>query len=201
MIKLASLLPVVVMLGAAAAAGAVTVEGASPVTIGKKSAYPVKCGTPLKVTASGPASLVVDVRGHADVMGKPFGVDFTRNERAVSKNTLTLKKSKDAGKGFAGIAQVVLPVPEGSQQYVVGCDAPGELAMSFKLSKKPIKANPAAPEAPIETKSAGAKGADGGKPAEAVAAADGGAPPAEQPAASGGDSSQAYPGLWTHTGF
>ena len=48
MIKLAFVVAVIFVLGAGAAA--VTVEGASPVKIGKKgTAYPVKCGIPLKV--------------------------------------------------------------------------------------------------------------------------------------------------------
>jgi hypothetical protein len=201
MLKPTLLISVVLL---AAAASAVNVEGVTPVTIGKKgSAYPVSCGTPLKLTASGPGSMVVDIRGKADAMGKPLELDFTRNDKAVSKNNLTLKKKKDAGKGFAGMATVVLVLPEGEQHYSVSCDGPGEIALSFKMTKKAASTNLAAPEVPAETpKPTAAKGADGGAPdggAQATAGADGGAaPPA---AAAGGDSNQAYPGLFTHIGL
>lgn len=86
--------------------------------LGKKggTAYPVNCSSPIKFTASGPASLIIDVRGRAGAMSKPVELDFTRNDKNVSKNAVTLKKSKNAGKGFAGVGQVVLAVPEGSQQ-------------------------------------------------------------------------------------
>ena len=72
------MVPVVFALGGA---GAVSVEGSSPVALGKKGkAYPVKCSAPITFTAAGPATLILDVRGGTDDMGKPLEVDITRNE-------------------------------------------------------------------------------------------------------------------------
>ena len=51
--------------------------------------------------------------------------------KSVSKNALTLKKSKE--KKYAGIGRVVLSVPEGPQQYALACDASADIAMSFQL--------------------------------------------------------------------
>ena len=180
MLKLALIVPVVFALGTAgttASLGTVSVEGATPVSLGKKkgSAYPVTCTAPIKFTAAGPASLIVDVRGHTDTIAKPVELDFTRNEKAISKNALTLKKSKNAGKGFAGVGQVVLAVPEGVQQYAIACDAASELGLSFRLSKKPVKTGSAAaevalePPKPAEPEKAAATTEDAPKPA-AVAA-------------------------------
>src|ERR1700709_96584 len=71
MLKLALLVPVVFALGSAG--NPVTGEGAAPVSLRKKAmAYPVKCSAPIKVTAVGPGSLVIDVRGKADAIDKPL---------------------------------------------------------------------------------------------------------------------------------
>jgi hypothetical protein len=152
MLKLALLVPVIFALGGAGGAGTVAVQGATPVSLGKKkgTAYPVKCAAPIKFTAAGPASLIVDVRGRSDALSKPLELDFTRNDKAVSRNALTLKKSKDAGKGFAGVGQVVLSVPEGVQQYALACDSTSDIAMSFRLSKKAVKTNSAVAEVAVE---------------------------------------------------
>jgi len=155
MLKLALIVPVVFALGTAGTTGSVgtvSVEGVTPVSLGKKkgTAYPVKCAAPIKFTAAGPASLIVDVRGRTDTISKPVELDFTRNEKAISKNALTLKKSKNAGKGFAGVGQVVLTVPEGVQQYAIACDAASDLGLSFRLSKKAVKTGSAAAEVAVE---------------------------------------------------
>ncbi|MEA2749975.1 MAG: hypothetical protein QOI41_4118 [Myxococcales bacterium] len=152
MLKLALLVPVIFALGGAGGAGTVAVEGATPVSLGKKkgTAYPVKCAAPIKFSASGPASLIVDVRGKSDALSKPLELDFTRNDKAVSKNAVTLTKSKNAGKGFAGVGQVVLKVPEGVQQYALACDSTSDIAMSFRLSKKAVKTNSAVAEVAVE---------------------------------------------------
>jgi hypothetical protein len=142
--------------------------------------------------------LVVDVRGKADAMGKPVDLEFTRNEKSISKNSLTLKKSKDGGKDFPGAAQIVLPVPEGVQSYAIVCDGVSELAMMFRLSKKAVKTNPAAAEVAVGAAptAGGSTNADGGASdgATAEAAGDGGSP-------ASGDPTQAYPGLFTHIGL
>jgi hypothetical protein len=186
MLRLALMVPVVFALSSA---GSVSVEGSSPVPLGKKgTAYPVKCSAPITFTASGPATLILDVRGRADDMSKPVELDITRNEKFVSKNALTLKKSKE--KKYAGIGRVVLAVPDGPQQYALACDASADIAMSFQLTKKAVKANPAAAEVAVEPPKpaeppkavADAKAADAAKPTAAAA-----------PAASGG----AYLGLFT----
>jgi hypothetical protein len=198
MLKLALLVPVIFALGGAGGGGAggVAVEGATPVSLGKKkgSAYPVKCAAPIKFTASGPASLIVDVRGRTDAIEKTVELDFTRNDKAVSKNALTLKKSKNAGKGFAGVGQVVLAVPEGVQQYALSCDAVSDLGLSFRLSKKAVKTNSAVAEVAVEPPKPAepTRAADAGKPADA-------AKPAE-PAASA-PSTGAYVGLFTPVTF
>jgi hypothetical protein len=200
--KLALLIPVMFALSGA---GGVTVEGSSPVTLGKKGkAYPVKCSAPIKFTASGPASLVVDVRGQADVIGKPLEVDFTRNDKTISKNALTLKKSKEAGKGFAGVAQIVLVVPEGVQQYAVACDASSDIAMSFRLSKKTVKSNPAAAEVAVEPPKAAETAKtqkDGAKSGDTSATSNAQKPSTEGSASSAGASTGAYVGLFTTTSF
>ena len=192
MLKLALLVPVIFALGGAGGAGSVAVEGASPVSLGKKkgTAYPVKCAAPIKFTASGPASLIVDVRGRTDAIEKPLELDFTRNDKAVSKNALTLKKSKNAGKGFAGVGQVVLAVPEGVQQYALSCDAASDLGLSFRLSKKAVKTNSAVAEVAVEPPKPAEPVADS-TPAEAAAA----------PATAAAPSSGAYVGLFTPVTF
>ena len=73
MLKLALIVPVVFALGTAgttSSVGTVSVEGATPVSLGKKkgSAYPVTCTAPIKFTAAGPASLIVDVSGRTDAI-------------------------------------------------------------------------------------------------------------------------------------
>lgn len=198
MLKLALLVPVVFALGSA---GTVAVEGATPVSLGKKkgTAYPVKCAAPIKFTASGPASLIVDVRGQTDAISKPVELDFTRNDKAVSKNALTLKKSKNAGKGFAGVGQVVLAVPEGVQQYALACDASSDLGLSFRLSKKAVKTNAAVAEVAVEPPKPAepSKVADADKPAD-----DSKTPDAAKPAASASaPSTGAYVGLFTPISF
>jgi len=191
MVKLALLVPVIFALGSA---GTVAVEGATPVSLGKKkgTAYPVKCAAPIKFTASGPASLIVDVRGQTDAISKPVELDFTRNDKAVSKNALTLKKSKNAGKGFAGVGQLVLAVPEGVQQYALACDAASDLGLSFRLSKKAVKTNSAVAEVAVEAP----------KPVEAPTKAPEETKTADaaKPAASG-PSTGAYVGLFTPVSF
>jgi hypothetical protein len=193
MLKLALMVPVVFALNGA---GAVTVEGSTPVHLGKKgTAYPVKCTAPITFTAAGPATLILDVRGRADDMQKPLELDITRNEKFVSKNALTLKKSKE--KKYAGIGRVVLSVPEGQQQYALACDASADIAMSFQLTKKAVKTNPAAVEVAVEApkpteppaKVADAKPADGAKPGDAPKPGE-----ASTPAAAPGG---AYLGLFT----
>jgi hypothetical protein len=195
MLKLALLVPVIFALGGA---GTVAVEGSTPVSLGKQkgSAYPVSCTAPIKFTASGPASLIVDVRGRTDALGKPLELDFTRNDKAVSKNALTLKKSKNAGKGFAGVGQVVLAVPEGVQQYAIACDAPSDIAMSFRLSKKAVKTNAAVAEVATEAPKPAAT-ADAAKSADDAKAAEAPTPAAAPAPASTG----AYVGLFTPTSF
>jgi hypothetical protein len=200
MLKLALLAPVIFALGGA---GTVAVEGATPVSLGKKkgTAYPVKCAAPIKFTASGPASLIIDVRGQTETMSKPVELDFTRNDKAVSKNALTLKKSKSAGKGFAGVGQVVLAVPEGVQQYALACDSASDLGVSFRLSKKAVTTNAAVAEvavaaakpAPPSKVADDAKTGDDGKAADA-------APSHDKPAASA-PSTGAYVGLFTPVSF
>ena len=194
MVKLALLIPVMFALGSA---GTVTVEGSTPVALGKSGkAYPVKCTEPITFTASGPASLIVDVRGRTDAMGKPLELDFTRNDKTVSKNALTFNKSKTAGKGFAGVGQVVLTVPEGTQRYALSCDAASDIAMSFRVSKKAVKTNLAVAEVAVEVP----------KPVEAAKPKAGDEPPAGTPAAApsgatGAPSSGAYVGLFSPTTF
>jgi hypothetical protein len=201
MVKLALLAPVIFALGGA---GTVAVDGATPVSLGKKlgTAYPVKCAAPIKFTASGPASLVVDVRGQADAIGKPLELDFTRNDKAVSKNALTLTKSKNAGKGYAGVGQVVLAVPAGVQQYALSCDSASEIGLSLRLSKKAVKANAAVAEVPVEAKKSAppSKVADGAKNGDDATADDAKAGDAGAPTASG-PSTGAYVGLFTPMSF
>lgn len=192
MVKIAALLPIVVL--ALAGAGAVTVDGTDPVSIGKKkTAYPVTCGTPMKFKTKGPATVIVDVRGKADAVGKPVELDFTRNDKAVSKNSVTLKKSKDAGKGYTALGKIVLSVPEGEQEYTLDCEAPSDIAMSFRTAPKPGKTNLAAAEVPLKKEEATATGdkADGGPTAKS---GDGGAPETTPGA---GDPNAAYVGLFT----
>jgi len=202
MLKLALIVPVVFAVGTAGTTGslaAVSVEGATPVSLGKKkgTAYPVKCTAPIKFSAAGPASLIVDVRGGSDVISKPVELDFTRNDKAISKNALTLKKSKSAGKGFAGVGQVVLAVPEGVQQYAVACDAASDLGLSFRVAKKAVKSGFAAAEVAIEPPKpaepdASQKVVDDAKPADA---------PAGSAAAPAAPSSGVYVGVFTPMSF
>jgi hypothetical protein len=196
MLKLALLAPVIFALGGA---GTVAVEGATPVSLGKKkgTAYPVKCAAPIKFTASGPASLIIDVRGPTDAMSKPLELDFTRNDKAVSKNALTLKKSKSAGKGFAGVGQVVLAVPEGVQQYALACDSASDLGVSFRLSKKAVTTNPAVAEVAVAAAKPAppSKVADDAKTGDDATTADAGKPAASAP------STGAYVGLFTPISF
>ncbi len=214
MLKLALIVPVIFALGTAGAPGSVgtvSVEGATPVSLGKKkgTAYPVKCTAPIKFTAAGPASLIVDVRGRTDAISKPVELDFTRNEKAISKNALTLKKSKNAGKGFAGVGQVVLAVPEGVQQYAIACDAASDLGLSFRLSKKAVKTGSAAAEVAIEPpkpaeRDASEKTADDAKPGEAAApgaAAAAAAPAPSAPSASPAAADGTFVGLFTPVSF
>jgi hypothetical protein len=197
MLKLALLVPVVFALGGAGGVGAITVEGSSPVALGKNgTAYPVKCAAPITFKASGPASLIVDVRGQTAAMGKPLEFDFTRNEKSISKNALTLKKSKQAGKGFAGLGQVVLTVPDGLQTYALACDATSDIAMSFRLSKKAVKNNAAVAEIAVEPPKP-----DHTKTAEAPGEAPKAGAAGEAPTAAGGASSGAYVGLFTPIAF
>lgn len=198
MVKLALLGPVIFALGGA---GAVAVEGATPVSLGKKlgTAYPVKCASPIKFTASGPASLIVDVRGQSDAIGKPLELDFTRNDKAVSKNALTLTKSKNAGKGYAGVGQVVLAVPAGVQQYALACDSPSEIGLSLRLSKKAVKTNAAVAEVPVEAAKT-SKVANAAKTGDDAKADDAKAGDAGAPSASG-PSTGVYVGLFTPMGF
>jgi hypothetical protein len=200
LLKLALLAPVIFALGGT---GKVAVEGATPVSLGKKkgTAYPVKCEAPIKFTATGPASLVVDVRGQTDALSKPVELDFTRNDKAVSKNAVTLTKSKNAGKGFAGVGQVVLAVPEGVQTYAIACDAPSDIAMSFRLAKKPPKGSSPVAEVAVEPKAEltaveaeAAKHAEGAKPAPAEEAK-----PA--PAAAAAPADGTYVGVFTPMSF
>jgi hypothetical protein len=200
MFKLALLVPVIFALGGA---GKVAVDGSTPVSLGKKkgSAYPVKCDAPIKVTATGPASLVIDVRGRADALDKPVELDFTRNDKAVSKSALTLTKSKNAGKGFAGVGQVVLAVPEGVQTYALSCDAPSDIAMSFRLAKKPPKGSTPVAEVAVEAPKpdATAVEAEAAKHAEEAKAAAEAPKPAA--AASATPSSGTYVGVFTPMSF
>lgn len=189
MVKLALLIPVLL---AGVASPGFTVEGVQPVKINKTtSSYPMTCGTPLKFSAEGPTNLVIDVRAKADALEKPVELDFTRNEKTISKNPVTLKKSKAAGKGFAGLGKIVLSVPEGTQQYTLSCDAPGEIGLSIKASKKPVKG---APEAAAETE------LEKPKPAadpEAKKEED----KAKEAAAAAGAAGEAYFGLFHPTTF
>ena len=109
----------------------------------------------------------------------------------MSKNPVPVKKSKTAGKGFAGQGKIVLSVPEGSQQYSLTCDAPGEISLAFKASKKPIKG---APEAAAETE------LEKPKPAEPVATKEE-EKAKEAAAAASAASSEGYYGLFHPTGF
>jgi hypothetical protein len=181
MLRLALMVPVVFALSGGSA---VSVEGSTPVPLGKKgTAYPVKCSAPITFTASGPASLILDVRGRADDMSKPVELDITRNDKFVSKNALTLRKSKE--KKYAGIGRVVLSVPEGPQQYALACDASADIAMSFQLTKKSVKTNPAAVEVAVEAP----------KPAEPAKVAD--TKPAEPAKPAPAPSGTAYVGLFS----
>jgi hypothetical protein len=211
--KLVLLIPVLFAVGGGTTP--ITVEGSSPVPVGKqKLAYPLKCTSPITVTASGPTNLVVDVRGRTDVLGTPFQVELTRNEKSVSKNPVMLRKSKSAGKGFAGVSQLVVAVPEGVQKYVIGCDASSDIAMSFRVSKKSVKGPLAVAEVQVEPKVDPSKVAKADKtdkseaspsdasskeapPKEAAAKTDGKAP-AEATAAASGGAKDAYVGLF-HT--
>lgn len=201
MVKLALLGPVIFALGGA---GTVAVDGATPVSLGKKlgTAYPVKCSAPIKFTASGPASLIVDVRGQTDAIGKPLELDFTRNDKAVSKNALTLTKSKNAGKGFAGVGQIVLAVPEGAQQYVLACDSASDIGLSFRLSKKAVKTNAAVAEVAVEAAKPAppSKVADSAKTGDDAKADDAKAGDAGTPTASA-PSTGVYVGLFTPMSF
>jgi hypothetical protein len=118
-------------------------------------------------------------------------LDFTRNESSVSKNALTLKKSKSAGKGFAGLGRIVLTIPEGDQKYALACDAPSDIAMSFRFSKEAVKSNLAAAEVAVPS----AKPREGAKTANAPASAEAPATPTND------GSSGAYVGLLHPTTF
>ena len=191
MVKLALLIPVLL---AAAASPGFTVEGVQPVKLNKTtSSYPVKCGTPLKFSAEGPTNLVIDIRAKADALEKAVELDFTRNEKTISKNPVALKKSKTAGKGFAGLGKIVLSVPEGTQQYSLSCDAPSEIGLTIKASKKPVKG---APEAAAETELAPPKPA----PPEPEAAKKE-EEKAKEATAAAGASGEAYFGLFHPTTF
>ena len=158
MVKLALLVPIIMVFGAPAKKhapppepdGVVKVDGVDPVAVGKSKAFPSTCSAPLKVTAAGPGTLVIDVRGKDSDLSKALELDITRNAKNISKNAVTMKKSKTAGKGFAGLGQIVMTVPHGEQQYSIACDATTGVAMSFRLSKKIVKGNDASPEVAIE---------------------------------------------------
>ena len=190
MVKLALLIPVLL---AGVAPPAFKVDGVEPVKVNKTIAsYPVKCGTPLKFSAEGPTNLVIDVRAKADALEKAVELDFARNDKSVSKNPVTLKKSKTAGKGFAGLGKIVIAVPEGTQQYSLTCDAPSEIGLSFKASKKPVKG---APEAAAETELEKPKAAPEPEAKKEEEKAK------EAAAAAGAASSAGYYGLYHSTGF
>ena len=90
-------------------------------------------------------------------------------------------------------------MPEGVQQYALACDAASDLGLSFRLSKKAVKTNPAVAEVAVAAPKPAepSKVADADKPGD-----DTKTPDAAKPAASASaPSTGAYVGLFTPISF